>query len=187
LIERNETFLEHLFEVANDPNKNLIVFVTFLEEKEGLKKIFNRTKPARVDVSVTEDREKIVLHRLFENADNKNIDKIEKIIQNYLKNYSEPIKIENPYKYKQEMISGYPFHPLLLESLTQVFEAAADRQNMRAMMNILADLIKDKYDKKDLLLISDLNENDFRGIDLQLVEKFNYDLERIKELAYGKW
>ena len=185
LIERNETFLEHLFEVANDPNKNLLVFITFLEEKEGLKKIFNRTKPARIDVSAIEDREKIVLHRLFENADNKNVDKIEKIVQGYLDNYSEPIKIENPYKYKQRMTSSYPFHPLLLETLTQVYEAATERQDIRGMMNILADLIKDNYHKKDLLLIGDLDENALRGIDLQLVEKYNYDLERVKEISYS--
>lgn len=185
LIERNETFLEHLFEVANDPNKNLLVFITFLEEKEGLKKIFNRTKPARIDVSATEDREKIVLHRLFENADNKNVDKIEKIVQGYLDNYSEPIKIENPYKYKQRMTSSYPFHPLLLETLTQVYEAATERQDIRGMMNILADLTKDNSHKKDLLLIGDLDENALRGIDLQLVEKYSYDLERVKEISYG--
>lgn len=185
LIERNETFLEHLFEVANDPNKNLLVFITFLEEKEGLKKIFNRTKPARIDVSAIEDKEKIVLHRLFENADNKNVDKIEKIVQGYLDNYSEPIKIENPYKYKQRMTSSYPFHPLLLETLTQVYEAATERQDIRGMMNILADLIKDNYHKKDLLLIGDLDENALRGIDLQLVEKYNYDLERVKEISYS--
>lgn len=185
LIERNETFLEHLFEVANDPNKNLLVFITFLEEKVGLKKIFNRTKPARIDVSVIEDREKIILHRLFENADNKNVDKIEKIVQGYLDNYSEPIKIENPYKYKQKMISSYPFHPLLLETLTQVFEAATERQDIRGMMNILADLIKDNYHKKDLLLLADLDENAFRGIDLPLVEKYNYDLGMVKEISYG--
>lgn len=185
LIERNETFLEHLFEVANDPNKNFLVFITFLEEKEGLKKIFNRTKPARIDVSATEDREKIVLHRLFENADNKNVDKIEKIVQGYLDNYSEPIKIENPYKYKQRMTSSYPCHPLLLETLTQVYEAATERQDIRGMMNILADLIKDNSHKKDLLLIGDLDENALRGIDLQLVEKYSYDLERVKEISYG--
>lgn len=185
LIKRNETFLEHLFEVANDPNKNLLVFITFLEEKEGLKKIFNRTKPARIDVSATEDREKIVLHRLFENADNKNVDKIEKIVQGYLDNYSEPIKIENLYKYKQRMTSSYPFHPLLLETLTQIYEAATERQDIRGMMNILADSIKDNYHKKDLLLIGDLDENALRGIDLQLVEKYNYDLERVKEISYG--
>jgi hypothetical protein len=185
LIERNETFLEHLFEVANDPNKNLLVFITFLEEKEGLKKIFNRTKPARINVSAIEDREKLVLHRLFENADNKNVDKIEKIVQGYLDNYSEPIKIENPYKYKQRMTSSYPFHPLLLETLTQIYEAATERQDIRGMMNILADLIKDNYHKKDLLLIGDLDENALRGIDLQLVEKYNYDLERVKEISYG--
>jgi hypothetical protein len=185
LIERNETFLEHLFEVANDPNKNLLVFLTFLEEKEGLKKIFNRTKPVRIDVSVTEDREKIVLHRLFENSDKRDLDKIEQIVQAYLDKYTEPIRIENPYKYKQRMLSNYPFHPLLLETLTQVYEAATERQDIRGMMNVLADMVKDNYDKKDLLLICDLDENAFRGIDLRLVEKYNYDLERVKDISYG--
>lgn len=185
LIERNETFLEHLFEVANDPHRNLLVFLTFLEEKEGLKKIFNRTKPVRIDVSVTEDREKIVLHRLFEDSDKKDLDKIEQIIQGYMDKYSEPIRIENPYKYKQRMAETYPFHPLLLETLTQVYEAASERQDIRGMMNVLADMIKDNYEKKDLLLICDLDENAFRGIDLRLVEKYNYDLERVKDISYG--
>lgn len=185
LIERNETFLEHLFEVANDPNRNLLVFLTFLEEKEGLKKIFNRTKPVRVDVSSTSDREKIVLYRLFEDSDRKDLDKIEQIIKGYMEKYSEPIKIENSYKYKQRMTEIYPFHPLLLETLTQVYEAATERQDIRGMMNILADMIKENYDKKDLLLIRDLDENAFRGIDLRLVEKYNYDLERVKDISYG--
>jgi len=186
LIERNETFLEHLFEVANDPNRKLLVFVTFLEEKEGLKKIFNRTKPVRIDVSTTEDREKIVLHRLFENPDQKDLDKVEEVIQGYVDKYSEPIKIENPFKFKQRMIETYPFHPLVLESLTQIYEAAAERQDIRGMMNVLADMVRDNYDKKDLLLICDLDENVFRGIDLRLVEKYNYDLERVKDISYGR-
>lgn len=185
LIERNETFLEHLFEVANDPNKKLLVFLTFLEEKEGLKKIFNRTQPIRIDVSVTEDREKIVLHRLFEDSDRKDLDKVEQIVQSYVDKYSEPIKIENPYKYKQRMVKIYPFHPLLLETLNQVYEAATARQDIRGMMNVLADMIRANYDKKDLLLICNLDENALRGIDLRLVEKYNYDFERTKDISYG--
>ena len=186
LIERNETFLEHLFEVANDPNRKLLVFLTFLEEKEGLKKIFNRTKPVRIDVSATEDREKIVLHRLFENSDKKDLEKVERVIQGYVEKYSAPIKIENPYNYKQRMIGTYPFHPLVLESLTQIYEAATERQDIRGMMNVLADMVKDNFDRKDLLLIRDLDENAFRGIDLRLVEKYNYDLERVKDISYGR-
>lgn len=185
LIERNETFLEHLFEVANDPNKNLLLFLTFLEEKEGLKKIFNRTKPVRIDVSATEDREKIVLHRLFEDSDKKDLDRIEQIIQGYMDKYSEPIRIENSYKYKQRMTETYPFHPLLLETLTQVYEAATERQDIRGMMNVLADMIQDNYDKKDLLLICDIDENAFRGMDLWLVEKYSYDLGRVKGISYA--
>ena len=186
LIERNETFLEHLFEVANDPKRNLLVFLTFLEEKEGLKKIFNRTKPVRVDVSSTADREKIVLYRLFGESDKKDLDKIEQIVEGYIEKYSEPIKIDSSYRYKQRMLETYPFHPLLLETLTQIYEAATERQDIRGMMNVLADTIKENYDKKDLLLICDLDENAFRGIDLRLVEKYNYDVERVKDIPYGR-
>lgn len=185
LIERNETFLEHLLEVANDPNKKLFVFITFLEEKEGLKKIFNRTKPVRIDVSAIGDREKIVLHRLFEDADEKDFDRIEKTVSEYVDEYTDPIKIDNPYQYKQRMTRTYPFHPFLLDTLTQIYEAATERQDIRGMMNVLADAVRDIYEKKDLVLLCDIDENAFRGIDLRLVEKYSYDLERIRDLSYG--
>ena len=109
-------------------------------------------------MSVTEDREKIVLHRLFEDSDKKDLDKIEQIVQCYMEKYTEPIRIENPYKYKQRMAETYPFHPLLLETLTQIYEAATERQDIRGMMNVLAEMVKENYDKRDLLLICDLDE-----------------------------
>jgi hypothetical protein len=186
LIEKNETFLEHLLEVANDPNKKLFVFITFLEEQEGLKKIFNRTNPVPIDVSVMEDRKKISLHRLFENADQKDLDKTEEAVGKYVDKYTLPIKIDNMYNYKQRMVQSYPFHPLLLDVVIQVYEAATERQDIRGMMNILADAVKNTYDKKDLVLLSDVDENAFRGIDLRLVEKYSYDLDRVKELSYEK-
>jgi len=186
LIERNETFFEHLLEVANDPNRKLFVFITFLEEKEGLKKIFNRTKPVRIDVSAIGDREKIVLHRLFEDAEKKDLDKVERIVKEYVDEYTDPIKIENPYKYKQRMAQAYPFHPFLLDTLTQIYEAATERQDIRGMMNVLADAVRDTCDKKDLILLSDIDENAFRGIDLRLVEKYSWDLGRVKDLSYGR-
>jgi len=186
LIERNETFLEHLLEVANDRSKKLFVFITFLEEKEGLKKIFNRTKPIRIDVSAVADRENIVLHRLFEEADKKDLDVVERIVKQYVEAYVDPIKIENLFQYKQRMIRIYPFHPLLLDTLMQIYEAATERQDIRGMMNVLADAVRDTYDKKDVVLLSDVDENAFRGIDLRLVEKYSWDLERVKDLAFGK-
>mgnify|MGYP001117549932 CR=1 FL=1 len=186
LIEQNETFLEHLLEVANDPKKNLLVFITFLEEKEGVKKIFNRTNPVRVDITAMEDREKVVLHRLFEHADKKDLDKVEEIAEKYVEKYNEPIQLDNAYKFKQRIMRTYPFHPLLLDTLIQIYEAATERQDIRGMMNVLADAVKAVYDKKDLILLSDIDENVLRGMDLHLVEKVSYDLDRIKEIAYGR-
>ena len=186
LIERNETFLEHLLEVANDPNKKMFVFITFLEEKEGLKKIFNRTKPVRIDVSAIGDREKIVLHRLFKDSDKKDLDKVEGIVKEYVDEYTDPIKIDNPYQYKQRMAQAYPFHPILLDTLTQIYEAATERQDIRGMLNVMADAVKNTYDKKDLILLSDIDEKAFRGIDLRLVEKYSWDLKRVKDLSFGR-
>ncbi len=186
LIERNETFLEHLFEVANDPKKNLFIFITFLEEKEGLKKIFNRTKPIRIDVSAIEDREKVILHRLFEDINSVNKEKIENIVTKYIESYTYPIKIEDPLQYKHRMIRTYPFHPLLLDTLIQIYEAATERQDIRGMLNVLADAVKDTYAKKDLILLADIDENAFRGIDLHLVEKYSFDFQRVKNIGYAK-
>ena len=184
LIEQNETFLEHLLEVASDPNKKLFVFITFLEEKEGLKKIFNRTKPIRIDVSPIEDRERIILHRLFENVENADKCKIESTVEEYLNGYSDPIKIED--NYKRRMMRTYPFHPLLLDILFQIYEAATERQDVRGMLNVLADAVKDNFERKDLILISDIDENAFRGMDLKLVEKYEFDLERVKDIGFAR-
>ena len=186
LIERNETFLEHLFEVANDPKRDLFIFITFLEEKEGLKKIFNRTKPIRIDVSPIEDREKVILHRLFKNIESIDREKIESIVTKYIENYVNPIKTDDPLQYKRRMIRIYPFHPLLLDTLIQIYEASAGRQNIRGMLNVLADAVKDTYDKKDLILLTDIDENAFRGIDLHLVEKYDSDFQRVKDIGYAK-
>jgi len=186
LIEQNETFLEHLLEVAADPTKKLLVFITFLEEKEGLKEIFNRTKPVRIDVSPVEDREKVILHRLFEDIERVDENKVGTVAEEYINAYSEPIKIDDIQNYKQRMMKTYPFHPLLLDTLFQIYEAAAERQDIRGMLNVLADAVKDIYERKNLILVSDVDENAFRGIDLKLIEKYEFDLERVKDIGFAK-
>jgi len=185
LIEQNETFLEHLLEVAADPTKKLFVFITFLEEEEGLKKIFNRTKPIRIDVSPIEDREKVILHRLF-NIESVDESKVETVVEEYINAYSEPIKIDDIQNYKRRMRRTYPFHPLLLDTLFQIYEAASERQDIRGMLNVLADAVRDTYERKDLILVSDVDENAFRGIDLKLIEKYEFDLERVKDIGFAK-
>ncbi len=186
LIEQNETFLEHLLEVAADPAKRLFVFITFLEEKEGLKKIFNRTKPVRIDVSPIEDRERVILHRLFKNIENIDGGKVESVVERYVNAYSEPIKIDNIQGYKRRMKRIYPFHPLLVDTLFQIYETASERQDIRGMLNVLADAVKDTYERKDLILVSDVDESAFRGIDLRLIEKYEFDLQRVKDIGFAK-
>jgi len=160
-------------EVADDPKRNLFVFITFLEEEADLKEVLNRTKPVRIDISTVEDRERVTLYRLFEDIDGRDVKRIDEIVGKYVDKYSEPIKIGDKYRYKQRMIDTYPIHPLLFDVLLQVYEAATERQNIRGLMSVLADAIREVYNKYDLLILSDIDENDFRGINLQLMENMD--------------
>ena len=60
--------LQNLLEVANDPNEDLFTFITLLDRSDRLKEILDRTNPHAEDLNATGDRERIIIHRLFEES-----------------------------------------------------------------------------------------------------------------------
>ncbi|SIS19002.1 DUF499 domain-containing protein [Natronorubrum thiooxidans] len=186
LVERNEFFLQNLFEVANDPDYNLFTFVTLLDKSEDLKRILNRTSPYAVDLNSTGDRERIILHRLFETR-REDIDEsaVRDVVREYVDNYSYPIEIEEEKRYENRMVETYPFHPELLDLLDSLYEGGRERQNVRGAMNVLADTVRRLYDETDLIITSDINAAAFRGINQTLFNRYRSDLDAIAEIDYG--
>jgi len=132
LVERNEFFIQNLLEVANDPSEDLFVFITLLDKSDDFKRILNRTNPYAVDLNATGDRERIILHRLFETRRKElNENKVRDIVQNYVENYNYPIEIEEEKRYENRMVETYPFHPELLDLLDNLYEGGKERQNVR--------------------------------------------------------
>lgn len=190
IIEQNQMFIQNLLEVAADQDQKVFVFVTLLNKNDELKQILLRTNPVHEDLSASGDRERLILHRLVETPrDEIDLKAVSAIAKSYIDDYEYPIEIEEPARYRQRIEETYPFHPQLLSLIDRIYESAAERQNVRGAMNVLADVLRDSHDRVDLILTSQLDEAAFRGINMELVHRFNYDAldnEDTREIDYTK-
>ena len=181
LIERNRFFLQHLLEVANDPDEDLFAFITLLDRSERLKEILDRTNPHAEDLNATGDRERIIIHRLFEGGpDEVDESAVRSVVEEYVNSYEYPIEIDEPARYENRMVETYPFHPELLDLLDSIYEAARERQNVRGVMNVLADTVREVHDETDLIVTADVNVRAFRGISRILFDRFISDKETLE-------
>ncbi|NHN46393.1 DUF499 domain-containing protein [Halostella sp. JP-L12] len=186
LLERNEFFLQNLFEVANDPQEDLFAFVTLLDKSQDIKRILDRTNPYSVDMNDTGDREKIILHRLFETRQD-NVDKreVRNVVSKYIDHYSYPVNIDEPKRYENRMVETYPFHPELLDLLDDIYEAGRERQSVRGAMNVLADTVRRKYEETDLIVTCDIEPSAFRGINQTLFNRYVSDKDAVEDIDFG--
>ncbi|MCF2164873.1 hypothetical protein [Halobacterium salinarum] len=186
LLERNEFFLQHLFEVANDPQEDLFAFATLLDKSQDIKRIINRTNPYAVDMNDTGDREQIILHRLFETRQDHVDEKaIRDVVSEYVGHYNYPIEIDEPKRYENRMVETYPFHPELLDLLDDVYDAGRERQSVRGVMNVLADTVRRKHDETDLLITCDIEPSAFRGINQTLFNRYISDRDAVGDIDFG--
>jgi AcrR family transcriptional regulator len=186
LLERNEFFLQNLFEVANDPQEDLFTFVTLLDKSRDIRRILNRTNPYSVDMNDTGDREQIILHRLFETPQEDVDEKaIRDVVSEFVDHYTFPIEIDEPKRYENRMVETYPFHPELLDLLDDIYEAGRERQSVRGAMNVLADTVRRKYEETDLIIACDIKASAFRGINQTLFNRYVSDKDAIDDIDFG--
>lgn len=174
-LERNRSFLQCLLEVAADPEQQLFVFISTLGKGTSLEEILSRTSPPREDMSTTGDRERILLHRLFKTPiDSIDENEVRLVAGEYAEAYKNHLPEAEIEKIKQRIIRNYPFHPVMLNLLDNLYESVAS-QSVRGQMMVLAEAVANEFDKTDLLTVSDLNERAFRGMNLELVSRYELD------------
>lgn len=186
LVEQNEFFLQNLLEVAEDPDTELFTFITLLDKNDDIKRILNRTKPYSVDLNDSGDRERVILHRLFETPpDGIDEDAVRTVVREYIDGYVPPIEIPEEKRYENRMVETYPFHPELLDLLDDLYEAAEGRQNTRGAMGVLADTIEDVCDDTNLIVVSDIDARPFRGFNQVLYDRFVSDRDEVDDIEFG--
>ena len=143
LEDRNLNFLQNLLEIAADSDSNLIVFISLLEKIEEIKGRINRQNSYWCNLYGIEDRDRVVLYRLFHLEDKeRNENAIQEIIGKYISAYKQSglfkdqsvetrKRIED---FKNRLFNSYPFHPQLMETLFEKYGASTTYQRTRGIL-----------------------------------------------------
>lgn len=192
LEDKNLNFLQNLLEIAADSDSNLIVFISLLEKIEEIKGRINRQNSYWCNLYGIEDRDRVVLYRLFHLEDKeRNENAIQEIIGKYISAYKQSglfkdqrvetrKRIEN---LKNRLFNSYPFHPQLMETLFEKYGASTTYQRTRGILYLLSTVVRDFYDKKDLILLSDINPaayDELSKLESELSEKAIEDIRKME-------
>jgi hypothetical protein len=177
--EKNLNFIQILAEAACEKEEKLLVFCSLYGEVSDLSARIRRVKPYRVNLTLSRDRPKIVLFRLFEKVD---MQQASKVVESYIKHYTESeVDFGDRPTYEKKMIETYPIHPGLMEVLFTRFSSSPRYQNTRGVLGLLGSVVYKKATDVDLILDSDvdMSEGELLTLDRILTENAIKDADSI--------
>lgn len=180
VMRRNRNFLQNITEVSADERFNLLLFLTFLDIDFELKKLIeHRTRPITINLDVQVKWTDVVRRRLF--SDEPDREPITETAEEY-SNLTEEDLYEG-------IFESYPFHPQVLDVLKEIWGPEGQEQGVRNPLLELADAVAEHYEKKDLILVSDLDydledpKSLLPGLDRGMADKWRKDVNRCSEIA----
>jgi len=186
----NRTFLQHLLEVANEPDVPLMVLFSLIRQHPDIVNVIDRTGPISINLSTAADREDILLYRLFASIDRQRSRKtVDRFIELYRKR-EVTVPMSDYDAYRARMRRVYPLHPELLRVLFERYSTASNYANTRGILYLLATILRERADKTVLLLTSEVDAARFDDqlivLDRPLVEATARDIERVSHIEYGR-
>jgi hypothetical protein len=185
----NRTFLQHLLEVANEPDVPLMVLFSLLRDNPDIVDVIDRTEPISINLSTAADREEILLYRLFEEI---NQQKAAQIVDQFIELYRErqiAVPMSDYESYRTRMNQVYPLHPELLRVLFERYSTASNYANTRGLPYLLATVLHEQAANVPILHTSAVDVARFDDqlvvLDRPLVEATVRDMERVGHIEYG--
>lgn len=175
--------LQNLMEAAEQENVPLSVIVSVYGIRDDVMAILNRTHPPVLDVGTAADRWRIVRHRLIDNLDE---GKAKKVIEDYMQVYEKVrsyLPVADFDELRREMERYYPFHPVFLKKMFEVYGLMPRHEMTRGVIGICATLLRRWAKERDMILAGDLDvfeeeiASDLRKLDPQRVENVQRDLQ----------
>lgn len=161
-LECASNFIQNLSEIAKDNPNILILVISVLNNNTDAFRQVHRNDPVVIDFhgpTAKEDRQKLVLHRLFVNRSNISSDDISSLVSAYAQErfrlrYSHlPATEKN--RIVSEVVTSWPFSPELVELLEDQILMAAAAQETRDMIRILAQVYRARGDAAPVLTPAD--------------------------------
>lgn len=165
--EAASNFIQVLSELASDRPEILVLVISVLNNSTEAFRQVHRNDPVVVDFrgpTAKLDRQKLVLHRLFENRINIPGNEIEQIVTHYAGErfrlrFSHLTEAERD-RITQEVIQSWPFAPELLNLLEEQILMAAAAQETRDLIRILAHTYRARGESTPLITPADFFVDD---------------------------
>ncbi|MHA1380636.1 MAG: hypothetical protein ACTSRG_19895 [Candidatus Helarchaeota archaeon] len=184
--ERNLNFLQVLTEISNKKNANIFVFMALYGKNPEIWGRIQRINPYIENLTVATDKVKIVLFRLFKSI---NQELAKQIIEKYIQLYRNvELELEDFDDLERKMLKCYPLHPELVDVLFDRFGTSRNYSNTRGVLFLLSSMVQREYDKIDLLLISNIKEEEDKDlliINRDLVEKTQLNIQQCVSIKFG--
>lgn len=131
LRDQNIAFLQMLSEFSNR-SKQVTLFASVYSEREEPASTLKRVNPVRVQFSDSryEDRNNVVLHRLFENAADHDRNNIAPVVESYVNLWRKYTELEAD-ELRQKFLITYPFTPSVMDIFLKKIPAHGGFQNVR--------------------------------------------------------
>lgn len=193
LRDQNIAFLQMVSEFSNR-SKQVTLFASVYSEREEPASTLKRVNPVRVQFSdsLYEDKNNVVLHRLFENAADYDRDSIAPTVESYVGLWQRHTDLEAE-DLKQKFLITYPFTPFVMDIFLKKIPAHGGFQNVRGILGFLANLVKLTHKTKDIITSADASlldrETTTRLSDLDvsgdLIRRAKENLEELSEYNYA--
>lgn len=190
--QANLTFLQNLTEYCQDATNGVFCVLTLLRLDAGIQQIVDRVDAFKEDLTQAPDRRQIVLHRLVEAVD---AEGAAAVVDAYLNQYrvesvESHVRIGDYSRYRDEMLTCYPFHPATIETVFDRYSSVASLQvtsyqNSRGALYLLAHVLREAVNPSghgavglsdtDLIRVGDISltnrliYDDLASLDTQLV------------------
>jgi hypothetical protein len=145
---QNVAFLQMLSEWANRSSQITLlasIYSTAQEPGQTLKRVPN----CRLQFAHFEDREKVVLHRLFENAEVVDRNAVTTVVDSYTNIWRRRAPV--PEEYASRFRNSFPFTPDLTGILLQRVPARGGFQGVRGALGFMATMVRLTVQKTDLI------------------------------------
>src|SRR5947209_2532416 len=163
-------FIQILSEIAQKSPELLVLVVSVRDGNSDAYQQIHRVNPVQVDFQgplAKRDRQRLLLHRIFENRLQVPAPKINGLIHHHVSEYFRLAKVAQPEQERRqdEFLEAWPFAPHLLKLLDDQVLIAADAQETRDLIKILVDLYKQAGEEQPIITAADFSlSNEKSGV-----------------------
>lgn len=155
---QNIAFLQMLSEWGNRSNQ-VTLFASIYSDQEEPGATLKRVPACRVQFAQTQDRARVVLHRIFENYLDFKPESAVPTVESYLNTWRRHAPF-NADEYRQTMLEAYPVTPDLLDIMLRRVPARGGFQNVRGALGFLAHLVRLTHTEADVITPGQANIQD---------------------------